>query len=68
MSPDGLIPTARLRWVKREHRAPSMVNDAVGVLTLVDVLQQFWAQDMPAYMRDHATGEWRDVELVVEGG
>jgi hypothetical protein len=43
------VPTPRLRWVGVP--APR--------------LQQWWAEDVPAYMRSTAAGEWRDVPQVV---
>jgi len=53
-----LIPTARLRWVYRD-----------GVQSPPHkFLQQWWAQDLPSYMRQEAVGEWRDVEVVSESG
>jgi hypothetical protein len=54
-----LIPTARLRFVER-----AVSLDAENSAT-VKILQQYWAEDMPGYMRDLAKGEWRDVECVM---
>ncbi len=64
MSPvsGDLAPTARLRWVERTPPAdsPAEANETVRVL------QVWWAQDVPAYMRASALGEWRDVEVGIE--
>jgi len=53
-----LRPTPRLRWVQIKP-----VPDSRFGLAQVDfkMLQQWWAEDMPSYMRDQAKGEWRDV-------
>lgn len=48
--PSNFVPTTRLRWYR----------DVDGQL----YLQQWWAEDMPGYMRDQAKGEWRTVETV----
>ena len=45
-----LVPTEKLRWLRRPGDAP--------------VLQQWYAEDVPGYMRNTAKGEWRDVETV----
>jgi hypothetical protein len=50
-----LEPTAKLRFVER-----AVSLDAENARTF-KILQQWWAEPMPAYMRDHAAGEWRDV-------
>ncbi len=52
-----LAPTARLRWVER--------GDGVTAPTM-PVLQQWWAEDVPGYMRASAAGEWRDVPVGVD--
>lgn len=57
---NNYIPTARLRFVER----PTSL-DAENCRTL-RILQQWWAEDLPGYMRKDATGEWRDVPLEVE--
>ncbi len=44
------VATPRLRWA------------SIGDTT---VLQQWFAADVPAYMRRDAEGEWRDVPVVV---
>jgi len=48
-----LRPTPRLRWIQRELK--------LGERGWGRDLQQWWAEDMPSYMRDQAKGEWRDV-------
>jgi hypothetical protein len=48
-------PTPRLRFVERPGPAE------VGT---VRVLQQWHGPELPAYMRDDTTGEWRDVPLI----
>jgi hypothetical protein len=53
-------PTAKLRFVER---ATSL--DAENCRTL-KILQQWWAEPMPAYMRSEGTGEWRDIPMGVE--
>ncbi len=63
------VPTARLRWVAREQRAA--VDVTIGEETLTGtsvcgrwpVLQQWFAADVPGYMRRDAEGEWRDVPV-----
>jgi hypothetical protein len=55
-------PTTRLRFVERAVPEAVSVN---GTPT-IRVLQQYWAEEMPAYMRDNAKGEWRDVPTGVE--
>jgi hypothetical protein len=57
---DKYVPTTRLRWIER---ASSL--DAENAST-VKVLQQYFAEDLPGYMRNDAKGEWRDV-ITVEG-
>jgi hypothetical protein len=46
---EGYVATERLRWVKRGKGRV--------------VLEQWWAPDVPAYMRS-GEGEWREVEVV----
>ena len=53
-----LAPTARLRWVER--------TPDLGVVPAHRVLQQWFAADVPSYMRTMAEGEWRDVPVGVE--
>jgi hypothetical protein len=55
---DNLVAQPRLRWVKRASKRRDFDHSYT--------LQQFFAQDIPSYMRDVAKGEWRDVEVVVE--
>ena len=57
-----LVPTTRLRFVKRD------VPTEPGVARELRILQQWWAEDMPGYMRSQARGEWRDVPLETESG
>ncbi len=73
MSPvrGDLAPTARLRWVERATTADAPMNDAVireirGDRATDKILQQWWAADVPSYMRATAEGEWRDVPAGVE--
>ena len=55
-------PTARLRWVPREvPKQQVSVNPEVWATHKVNILQQWWAPDVPAYMVDPKQGEWRDV-------
>jgi len=56
---DNLVAQPRLRWVPRDG---ARVHASLPNF----VLQQWWAQDLPSYMRDVAKGEWRDVEVVKE--
>jgi hypothetical protein len=59
VKPD-LAPTPRLRWVERpapRFKAPKAT---------VRVLQQWWAPDVPSFMRDDRIGEWREVALEKE--
>jgi hypothetical protein len=62
MSNSDWVPTARLRFVKREIPG---VEGGVPAYTL-RILQQYWAQDVPGYMRKSAEGGWRDVEIEEE--
>lgn len=57
---DNWAPTARLRWVERP------VSDPPDPVRPGLVLQQWFTEDVPGYMRNNAAGEWRDVETVVE--
>lgn len=50
------VPTARLRWERRE-----IFGDPVNTTR---VLQQWYAADVPGYLRRTAEGEWRDVPEV----
>ena len=54
---DELVPTPQLRWVRR-----CALDEVFGR----DVLQQWYAEDLPAYMRSQAKGEWRDVQTQPE--
>jgi hypothetical protein len=55
-----LAPTARLRFVERP------CGSALDDNATMHVLQQWFAEDVPAYMRASAKGEWRDVEVGIE--
>jgi hypothetical protein len=64
-------PTPRLRWVERVVSAPEQPakgkkSPTPVLVNTVRVLQQLWAEDIPAHMRSSA-GEWRDVPVGVEG-
>ena len=59
---DKLVPTTKLRFVKR--RFTTGPGDEIGDTRTI--LQQWWAEDMPGYMRDLAKGEWHDVEVADE--
>lgn len=61
---DNLAPTARLRWVER--RPPDDPVDGPASGGVRRVLQQWFAEPMPSYMRNQAKGEWRDVETGIE--
>ena len=51
MANEDWVPTAKLRFVKRE-----------GAM----ILEQWFTQDVPGYMRKSAEGEWRAVVTEVE--
>lgn len=53
-----MAPTAMLRWVEK---VPPQGNKP-GKKSIV--LQQWWTEDVPAYMRADSDGEWRDVPLM----
>ena len=63
------VPTAKLRWVERPGTTG---NFTVGGPTGKDrvarrfVLQVWYSQDVPGYMRRDAEGEWRDVVVEEE--
>lgn len=61
---ENYVPTARLRFVARfgNEKDPEVMPTAIPRY----VLQQWWAEPMPGYMRDVAKGEWRDVALEAE--
>jgi len=53
----GLVPTMTLRFVER-----------VEGKKRVRILQQWYSEDVPTYMRSSKmSGEWRDVEVVTDG-
>ena len=60
--PATWAPTARLRWVERHQLAD---GTPLPERHVVRVLQQYWAEALPGYMRNSAAGEWRDVEMVI---
>ncbi len=49
------VPTPRLRFIER---------DVFGTSFFDTILQQWWAEDLPEYMRSSLDGEWRDVPVV----
>lgn len=55
-----LEPTPHLRFVERE-----VTVEGSGVIKN-RFLQQWWAEDVPSYMRGTAAGEWRDVPMGVD--
>ena len=61
MANEDWVPTPRLRFVKRREIADI---DA----PIVRILQQWFAADVPGYMRRDAEGEWRDVPVESEDG
>ncbi len=64
MSQGDLAPTPRLRFVERTIDVDIVdPGQDMGART-VRILQQWFAENVPAYMRDDAAGEWRDVEVV----
>jgi hypothetical protein len=56
------VATPRLRWLTRAGTPLKRGRDVTQ--TRERVLQQFYAEPMPEYMRDMAQGEWRDVPVV----
>jgi hypothetical protein len=56
------VPTAKLRWIHRRDDAAPTSGLSIGGT----VLQQWWAADVPGYMRRDAEGEWRDVVVEQE--
>lgn len=71
MSHENYEPTPRLRFVERDVLQDDLMAIAsdLGMAEALPkqlILQQWWAEDMPAYMRDRARGEWRDVPLETE--
>lgn len=55
MSNSDWVPTARLRFVLRQRAEPD------ATMIMATILQQWFAPDVPGYMRRDAEGEWRDV-------
>ena len=60
MSAGELAPTPRLRWLERDSRGDESAP------AYERVLQCWWAEDVPGYMRSEAKGEWRDVPVGIE--
>ena len=65
MANDDWVATARLRYVLLEMKQDL---EARGIANLPDsykqrFLQQWFAPDVPGYMRRDAEGEWRDVPV-----
>lgn len=64
MSGGDLVPTMRLRFVER--KVPKV--GAKGGWAEWRVLQQWYSENIPDYMRSrNDVGEWRDVPIVGEG-
>ena len=64
-----MTATPMLRWVTRPltGNAPKPPNFRIAAGKVEMVLQQWWTEDVPAYMRGPMTpGEWRDVPTGVE--
>jgi hypothetical protein len=51
MSNSNFVPTPKLRFVERDG---------------AKILQQYFSEDVPNYMRNNSAGEWRDVETTQE--
>jgi len=64
MAHEDWVPTAKLRFVERE--VPLDVPTQLVTKKTVRILQQFWSQDLPSYMRREAEGAWRDVPVEQE--
>jgi hypothetical protein len=61
----SLAPTPRLRFVRRPVSTPDPTVEYGVTVTGERVLQQWWAADVPSYMRG-SEGEWRDVDTADE--
>jgi hypothetical protein len=60
-------PTARLRFVVRTvDITADMPPNFMKATRDMRILQQWYAPDMPGYMRDPTVGEWRDVPIGIE--
>ena len=58
-----LAPTAQLRWVWRAVRTGDATETgATFVVKRRRVLEQYWDQDVPDYMRSRRGGEWREID------
>lgn len=55
-------PTPRLRWTLR---TTTVQDDPTRPAYTTRILQQWYAPDVPAYMRG-SEGEWRDVPVEAE--
>lgn len=53
---DDWIGTTKLRFVERQIGTEPVAR-------IASILQQWYAPDVPGYMRDPAVGEWRDVAV-----
>lgn len=60
----NFTPTPKLRFVERQIPVDPIDGPASGPPRRI--LQQYWAEDLPSYMRDTAKGEWRDVPIGIE--
>lgn len=58
MANEDWVPTAKLRFVDRPAPGTEKIRQVI--------LQQWWSQDVPGYMRRDAEGEWRDVVVEAE--
>ncbi len=68
MSHSDWVPTARLRFVERKDvaRAEDAETGQAEIASVRYILQQWFAEDLPGYMRTSAAGEWRDVVVEEE--
>ena len=69
MASDTWVPTAKLRFVERGGDMVQGVTIPAGATSSWvprRILQQWYAEDVPGYMRSTAAGEWRDVVVEVE--
>jgi len=62
MANEDWVQTAKLRFVHRVIESQPAKLSAVTKL----ILQQWFAADVPGYMKNHAEGEWRDVPVEEE--
>ena len=68
MSHSDWVPTARLRFVERKDvaRAEDAETGQAEIASVRYILQQWFAEDLPGYMRNEANGGWRDVAVEEE--